>query len=348
MGLGFKKDETIGLDIGSDSVKMVRLKHRRGKSIAVSAAHAVIESPSDGQGDNSNAVVNAIHECFDQARVKRTSKLKTVCGISGPDVVQRSFHFPQMPENEIADAVMLEASQICPFNMDNSFIDYQLLPVIKDGNDKRIHGILVAATKEVVKQKRDIAKEAYINCTAMDVDGLALINCFNSLEKNQGDSRNAILNIGANLTTVAIAAGAKPPFIRDISSGGNDIFYAMASTAGLTKGEISEIINNQEEIPDNVQQCIDVSCKTLAKEINETLLFYTNSNSGGQIDRVLICGGLALSKKIIDVLISYLPQESQVWDPCTIINRAFRFPNNVFDQHGPSLAVAVGLAMRRI
>ena len=68
----------------------------------------------------------------------------------------------------------------------------------------------------------------------MDVDGLALLNCFNEFKpggNSNGDESghtNAILNIGSSFTNLAIIGGNTVPFVRDIAFGGNEILQKIA------------------------------------------------------------------------------------------------------------------------
>jgi len=148
--LNIGQDDVLGLDIGSSVVRVVQLR-RDEAGYAVTAAGIVdIENepeknPQSGQNEKLKEInaIRAIRNCLESTQVK--TKL-AVCGVAGPEVAVRDFKFPSLPPEEIAGAVLLEASQVCPFNVDDASVDYQL---ILNGEDN-VRGVLIAATNEVI------------------------------------------------------------------------------------------------------------------------------------------------------------------------------------------------------
>ena len=172
--LGFEKKEVMGLDIGESQVKLIQLRKDNG-GYAVTAAGITEIAASEGSNKRRRInTLSAIHQCLELTGIKTDL---AVCSVSGPEVAVRHFEFPPLPSEEIEAAVSLEASQVCPFNAEDGAIDYQLM---SDGDDKT-KGVLVAATNALIKSKVQLAKEAHLKCVLMDVDGLALLNCFNEL-----------------------------------------------------------------------------------------------------------------------------------------------------------------------
>jgi type IV pilus assembly protein PilM len=212
--LNLNRNEVCGLDIGSSAVKIVAMRKENSGYQLIAAGISQIadrqDSPREHGGNNAN-IVKAIHDCYAKTSQKTGNKLRTklaVCGIGGPEIAVRDFAFPPLPEDEIEGAVSLEAGLVCPFNPEQAVVDYQLIP---NGNDKT-RGILVAATNTLIKGKRHLAQKAGLKCVLMDVDGLALLNCFNNLFNGDEKSTTAILNVGGSFTTLAIMS--------EITSGG--------------------------------------------------------------------------------------------------------------------------------
>ena len=75
--------------------------------------------------------------------------------MSGPEVAVRSFRFPSLPAEEMAGAVQLEAAQVCPFNVDDGKVDYQLMDAKSDSGC----GVLVASTNELINAKKKLAAQ---------------------------------------------------------------------------------------------------------------------------------------------------------------------------------------------
>jgi type IV pilus assembly protein PilM len=230
----------IGLDIGSSEVKMVQLHKYKG-GYAVTAAGAVeIEANKDNNGQREANTTKAIRECL---RTAGTQTQMAICGVCGPEVAVRYFKFPSLPPEEIEGAVLLEAAQVCPFNVGDDTVDYQL---ISDGGDN-VTGVLVAATNKLIQRKKRLIENASLKCVLMDVEGLALLNCVSELEPNGSKGANesgtiAVLNVGNSHTTLAIMGDNGLPFIRDITCAGNDIVEQIATENEVSTERVREIL----------------------------------------------------------------------------------------------------------
>ena len=121
--IGIGQVEVVGLDIGRSAVKMVQLDRDGDQYCVVTAAMQEIER-SDDPAKHQNNTAAAIRRCFSQSG--RTTR-NVVCGVGGPDVMVRSFSFPNLPPEAIGQAVMLEAQQVCPLDIQSSVVDYQLV-----------------------------------------------------------------------------------------------------------------------------------------------------------------------------------------------------------------------------
>lgn len=369
--LNFTKTDVLGLDIGSSAVKAVQLRKDNtgytvtAAGIAEIAPAAPSYKASVGDEDNNHHrktnTLKAIHECFKSTG----SKTKfAVCGLSGPEVAVRDFEFPSLSNSEIEGAVLLEASQVCPFNAANSAIDYHLIP---DG-DEKARGILVAATNALIKNKVQLTKESALKCVLMDVEGLALLNCFEDLADKSEKSTarlsspksTAILNVGGSGTTVAIIGSNGRPFIRDMTFAGNHIIKQIAADKGISTEDIKGILCSESTasqvvlhpIPSGaggIRDSFEKACQKLIINVSETLRYYATQKQSTPVEKIFVCGGFALTKGFVELLNSRLGVEAVLWNPF----EKMRCDTNqqladIIYKRGPALAVAAGLAMRSV
>jgi len=340
----------LGLDIGLTSVKAVRLRKEGSDYAVVSCGLAEISRNGHGQTSQREqlvAISRAIRECLDVAgaRVKYA-----VCGVSGPDVVVRDFEFPAIPAEEIDSAVRLEASQVCPFNMDDSTVDYQLI----EGGGEKIRGILVAATNALIRSKVYLTKEASLHCAVMDVDGLALLNCFTQIEGVPEGGSVAILNVGGSYTTLAIMNAEGWPFIRDMIYVGDDILKKIASARRMPPKAVRKVLSGAEPADAEFVKSLEDASTKLVADVTETLRYYNSQKRFSRIERIHVCGGFALAGGFIEILDKQLPVETVLWNPFEKIRcdmpggHRGLLQKNILQKSGPALAVAAGLAMRSI
>ena len=340
-------DAALGLDIGSAAVKMVALdKSDTGYSASAAGLAEIAVTVDDDSGPQAN-IITAIRECCENTQTK--SKL-AVCGVSGPDVAVRDFEFPPLSDEEIEAAVLLEAAQVCPFNAADSAVGYQVMP---NGQEKT-RGVLVAATNPLVQGKMQLARKAGLKCVLMDVDGLALLNCYNGLsrghENHPAGRTVAILNVGASHTTLAVMDKNGWPFIRDMTYAGDDIVAQIAALKGQTTEVVRSILSGDSapEEPD-IRDGLEKACLRLITDVGETLRYYVAQSKSPTVDKLLVCGGFALTRGFVELLNSRLGTQAVLWNPFEAVRYGENQPcQETLAKTGPAFAVAAGLAMRSI
>lgn len=345
--LQLRNDTVLGLDIGSSAVKMVVLA--KGKpGYSVTAAGIVrIAKADQSNGDRRTSSITAIQECFAQMQTKVKH---AVCGVSGRDVAVRDFEFAPLQNDEIAAAVSLEASQVCPFNGTDIVVDYHVIP----NGDANTKGILVAATNTIVADKTQLIRDAGLKCVLMDVDGLALLNCHNELDHKTRQSPSgqsvAILNVGASHTTLAIIDNDGWPFIRDMNQAGDDIIMQIAALHETSTDTVQRILFDDEPVDElNLRDSLEKTCQRLIADIAGTMRFYTAQANSMDVEKILVCGGFALAKGFVDLLNSRLGIETVLWNPFDQMRtKSNHHCEEICAKEGPAMAIAAGLAMRTI
>jgi len=345
--LKFGQDTVLGLDIGSSVVKMIVLSKSDAGYSATAAGIAAIAPTEESSGNPRANTIRAIRECFGQTRTK--TKL-AVCGVSGPDVAVRDFEFPSLSDEEIQAAVLLEAAQVCPFNAADSAVAYQVMP---NGNDKTT-GVLVAATKALVQTKIELARKAGLKCVLVDVDGLALLNCFKGLadrsEKPSADRTVAILNVGASHTTLAVMDKNGWPFIRDMAYAGDDIVTQVAVQSNVSVETVRGILFGEPAADEpDLHDSLEKACQRLVTDVGETLRYYVAQSQSATVEKLFVCGGFALARGFTQLLSSRLGTQAVLWNPFeTVPCGASQRGEDILAKTGPAMAVAAGLAMRSI
>lgn len=335
----------FGLDIGSSSVKIVQLR-KDGQDWVVTAAGAA-EIPDGAEEDKTSREINivkAIRKCFGSTGI--ATKF-AVYGVCGPEVAVRCFKFPVLPNEEVHGAVTLEASQVCPFNIEEGVVDYQLVSNSTDS----VTGVLVAATNKMIDKKNRLVQDAELNGTLADADGLALLNCFTESEKSYTNKTIAILNVGSTFTTLAIIGNNSLPFVRDIAYAGNDIIEQVAAEHNLSKEIVSGIlagVSGNETYP-QLGDSLARACKKLIADVTDTLRYYAAQEKSTLVEKIFICGGFSLVKGFVELFNSNFPAPVVLWNPFEKMRcEADRTCMDVLQKNGPAMAVAAGLAMRSI
>jgi type IV pilus assembly protein PilM len=340
--------DVIGIDIGSHAVKAVQLSKARD-NWAVTAA-AIVEISEKGANIPSRRETNTVRAIQNCMRIINAKTKLVVLSLGGPEVAVRNFDFPLLPPEEMEKAVLLEAKQVCPFTTTDITVDYNLIP----NGQNRTRGYLVAATNKLLKSKMRLAKKARLNCTLMDIDALALLNCFTETEKPKDNHGTAILNIGNLHTTLAIEGNRSWPFVRNMNYSGKEVIKQIADKNDTSAESVMKMFfDESQEIPPQIQESLVQTTDRLVGEIDKTVRYYGAQENSFDIERILLCGGFALFGKLVELLKERLSIKIELWNPFEKMqchSQILRgvLLKNIVRKNGPAMAVAAGLAMRSI
>lgn len=341
--------DIIGLDIGSYSVKLMQMRKTNKGWNAI--AGAIVEINSNGPENPTRYESNVTRAIVNCLRLAGVHTNYAVCALGGNDVAIRNFDFPSLPDDELENAVLFEARQVCPFTTTDIAVDYNLIP---NGSD-RSRGYLVAATYKKVANIERIAKKAKLHCAMIDADALSLLNCFTEIEKPGPDHGTAILNIGNNHTTMVIEGKGGWPFVRNLNYAAEDVIRQIGEEHNFTPEAIRKVfLDDKKEIPPNVFESLRQHTENFVSDIERTLMYYSTQENSFNIQKVLVCGGGAMYKEIINLLGNMLPVETKLWNPFEQCRCQWKkstkgiLLKNMLKKNGPAMVVAAGLAMRSI
>jgi type IV pilus assembly protein PilM len=345
--LGLSHGDVLGLDVGSSSVRMVQIQKNGGSYVVTAANITEIKGDDDDEVNRAANIVNAIRLCVESSGVRTR---RAVCSVSGPEVAVRHFGFPPLEQGQLEGAIRLEASQVCPFNVDDGVLDYQVVP---DG-DNAMRGVFVAATHNVINRKIRMVEQATLDCVMMDVDGLALVNCFNEHKQQTLHelTTTAILDVGASGTTLAIMGDNKLPFIRNMPYAGREMISQIADENNVTVDAVHDDLfgGKRRSVPvPNLRVSLAKACQKLVTDIVETLRYHTAQEKYSLVEQILVCGGFALAEGFVDTLGKGLPVKTVLWNPLEAMQCNLAQPfADIVRSKGTAMAVATGLAMRSI
>lgn len=342
---GIKRNQVIGVDVGSAAVKIVQL-HKDANGWEVAAA-GIVRTAHHSEKGAPQASVRAIQNCLE---VSGGASRLAVCGVGGPESAIRGFELAAVEPPLVEKVILAETEHLNPFDTDDILFDYKLL----SNSNGRMKGYVAAVTNRLVKGKLHLVKKAGLKCAMVDLEALSLINCRNELEKSEGELSTAIINIGNSCTTFVAEDKDGRPFVREIKFGGRDIIDMLAAANDISSNEVEEYLFGKNGTKQEYARILLIACRQLVTEINKTLRFYEAQERSSAVKELLVCGGIAAANGLLDVLNEQLSAKAVLWNPFEKMRlRSLRSPNealrnNIIRNSGPALAVAVGLAMRSI
>lgn len=216
-----KEEPSIGLDIGSSSLKLIELE-KKGKEKILKRFFYLELTP----GADAGSLLG------DFLKSQKLAGRQVNVSVSGQSVVTRYLSWPRMTLNELRSTMRFEAKEYIPFPLDEVFFD---CAIIKDNFENNKMLIVLAAIKKVTLQERlGLLEKAGLIPKIIDVDCFCLANVFDKsysmLDVSVREKTIALLNIGAQTTNMAIVDSQILRFSRDISFGAKDSAFAGLSS----------------------------------------------------------------------------------------------------------------------
>lgn len=346
------KKQLVGLDIGSSAIKLVQLKESKGRYYLQKFGVKPLEPEVivDGTVMDEGRVVSAIRELFEEANVKNK---QVAISISGHAVIIKKISLPPMPDEELEGQVKLAAEQYIPFDINEVNIDFHVLPADSSGDGQgEMSVILVAAKKDKINELTELVKGAGLMPMVMDVDAFAIENMHAINYPMAQDETTAIVNVGASVMNVNIIRGGVSLFTRDIPLGGNRYTEAIQREMGLSYEEAEETKKGEganTTTSGSVENVIDSVNGEVASEIARTVDYFKTSGANAGLDRVLVCGGVARVKGLVQQLTDRMQTPVEVANPFGEIDiSGADVDQETLAELAPLASVAVGLALRSV
>ena len=238
----------IGVDVGSTAVRVAEVA---AGDIPVVVRAAQVPLPPGvveaGEVRQPEAVAEALRELWSKSGVK--SK-QVHLGVGNQRVVVREVALPWLPEKELRDTLGFQVQEFIPMASDEAVLDFDPLGEMDQGGRRMVRILLVAAHKPMVNALVEAALAAKLDPQGIDLTPFAVIRAVGTGDEgldldSSGDE--AIVDIGAQVTSICVHDRGVTRFVRMLPSGGRDITLALASGLGVDD-DVAERLKRGESI----------------------------------------------------------------------------------------------------
>ncbi len=348
----------LGIDIGSTSIKLVELAPGPGQARLVRAMTVPLEGGGADAELGDEQIREALRRALSTAKLRPTT---VACAISTRAAAVREISLPHAGADDVERMVRFEAERFIPFPADQVSMDHHQLP--GDITDSaRI--LVVAARKEAASRLLSMLSGLGLPYPRIDVTAIASFNALTAEGSPAESATCAIVDIGAESTDIVIASSGTLATARSAPVGAEElarayqtdlsIDFAEAETqkrqhgvTGVPLGPIRVGVSARE--PTDLPAESDLGDRPhvaawlgrLAGEIRHTVESF-HRNSEQRVERVLLCGGGALTPGLPEALEAALGVPTSLADPWHGVD-ALR---GSADAPDALFAVACGLALK--
>jgi type IV pilus assembly protein PilM len=372
----------IGLDIGTSSVKAVEVVETSNKITVIRAGEVELDRNIVVGGEvlDQEGLTEAIEQLWLSTGFK---KAPVTIGISGFKINARQFDLQWEEEEKFRKALPLRLSNELPINLADAMIDYHVV-----GNFKRQlvtptgttdllmqRSLVVAVSNILIESAADAVADANVRLKKADFSAFALLRAADAVggrkqrvpglpNGNDEIVAEAVLDIGAQITTLAIHERGRVLFVRIIQGGGESITRALSENLKISF-DAAEILKKNLSIDfeseswaalPEVISAIDEQLYLMAKDITNAMTSYQiqeirrsveyflqNTPNETSIDRVLLSGGTSLLPGFADRLSAELRAPVGRLAPITAYGKG----DGKRPSLDPRMSIAFGLALRQ-
>ena len=341
---------TIGVDIGTSSVKVLQLGIA-GSNYRVE--HLAVEALPEGAfAEHSISNVDEVGEAIRTA-VKRSGTKAKHCAmaVSGAAVITKIIHLPgDLAEDEIEGQIEIEAGQYIPYPRDEVSLDFEMLGASARNAD--VTEVLLAASKtENIETREAVAELAGLTARVIDVEAFAIANAFELVRKRDGVPDSAViavLDIGDVRASLNVLRGGRSIYYRDHPFGGRELIEETMRRYGLD-AEQAQFWKRGEEPPAGFDdEVLEPYRQSVIQQIGRALQFYSSSREYSSINTLYLAGGGASAEGLVEAVSAELGMNAELADPLKGIKLAPRIKAAQLDMMRPSLVTACGLALRGV
>lgn len=338
--------------------------HAIGVDIGATAVRAAVLAPGMLDGRPSvtvhglgqvalpvGAVVNGV--VLDQAAVTQALKTlwetnkfecrRVILGIANQQIVVRDLTVPNLGAEQLAKALPYQAREVVPLPMDQALIDFMPLGGVDESTDT-VAGLLVAAPRGPVLAAVQAVERAGLVVARVDLSSFAVLRSI----ADEQLGVEAVIDIGAHLTSIVIHNQGVPKVVRVVPRGGQELTTLLVARGTLSDAE-AEAAKRAEGLTGSDSKIVDVisqGVRPVVAEIRSSMQYFTSMNPGARLENISLTGGGAGLPGLAEELAAQIGVPARVIAPMRhVSNRWTGVTGKPTSDEGSATAVSVGLAM---
>ncbi len=337
----------IGIDISSAAVKVLQLSQAAGR---YRVEHYGVEPlPPNSVNEKNITQVDVVGAAIKRAVAKSGSKSKfAAVAVSGSSVITKVITVTGgLDEVAMEQQVFDEASNHIPYQMDEVSLDFEELGPIP--NTDSVQVMIAAARTENVEARQAALEYAGLTAKVVDVEVFAVENAF-KLISGQLDvptgGLTAIIDIGANLTTLNIIKDGRSIYSRDQVFGGKQLSDEIMRRYGLSFNEAGAA-KKLGGLPESYEsEVLEPFKEGVAQQISRLLQFFYSGSDYSRVDQIVLAGGCAAISGMDQVVEQHLGVGTIVANPIASMTVSPRVQAHALAADAQALLIACGLALR--
>ena len=266
-----------------------------------------------------------------------------ILGVANQQVIVRALSIPNLDPHQRMKALPFQAKEIVALPIADVVLDFCELGA-PDPDTEQVPGLLIATPREPVLAAVAAVEKANLRVARVDLSSFGTLRAI----ADENLAVEAVIDLGAHLTTIVIHDHGVPKLVRTLARGGEKLTEALAERLSMAgnDAEQAKIEAGLENPGQEVGRALIEAMRPLLAEIRTSIGYFRSQNDTAPIERISLTGGGSQLRGMAEALEEQIGLPTRVVDPMQHIrNRlASKQARSANPTYGPS-AVSVGLAM---
>ena len=307
---------SVGIDLGTRGIKLLQVREHGGE-LKVVGAGRVDAKAGDSWVEDRKALTDQLRAAF--ASGGFTGR-RCVLSIPRGEVRMQLVRLPKMPDSELRQAVVWEASQRFGFDREAMEVDAIRTGASLQDGERRDEILLIAVSHDVINAWVEPVMAAGLRPMAIETHFTALARAFSRQSRRESDRSvtRVVLDVGASGSTVMILRGDQIAFCKSISVGGEQFDQAVAEHLQMDVAAARELRAariaaatdqpnarpiTEPSIDRAVYDAVRPLLGTFAKEVMLCIGYYGVMFRGYPPQRLILTGGDGLEPRLDETLL---------------------------------------------
>lgn len=331
----------IGLDIGSMSIRAVET--RRGKDEQSIVAFGQVPLPvgtvQGGVIQDDKIVTAALRHLWANTKFRGRT---VVLGVTNPQVVVREMAVLNLPAKEMRSSLPFQVRDVLPLPVEKSLLDFY--PLENPGSNENVRGLLIAAPKEPITIAIGAVERAGLYVARVDLASFALLRATSLLDSQV----EAIVDIGAQSTSVIVHVDGTPLIVRTVPRGGAEITERIAERLNIDPAEAETLkcrVGLRRDNDPETATAVDDAVRPLINELRSSFTYLASGERQSRVTRVALSGGGSMLPGLTDAIAEQLDVQAVVANPVVRLRDVRRGRQDELSRFRSSAAVSIGLTL---
>jgi type IV pilus assembly protein PilM len=244
-------NSVLGVDIGSQSVKVAEIRLQGGQPVITALGMAPTPPGAvDHVGINDpEQIAVALKQAVMESGASVTDAVSSLFGQGS--VLVRPLEVPNMSESELKDHMAWEFTRNIPFAESTVESDFKAYP-LADPASQNLDVVMAIATRSGVEMQVDLLKRAGKKTYALDVEPLSVLRSMAaSYSQEAGAKTVCVAEIGHKTTSINIFKNERLLFARSVPVGGEMFSRAIADAKGVSFDDAERMKHEQLTLPED-------------------------------------------------------------------------------------------------